>query len=98
RFSRDWSSDVCSSDLGADDIEQRDTVVHEEGDSDRSRSSVEGAAGGGHDSLLARRDAICPDLLSPSESEWFVSESVRRRHCDVRSEERRVGKAWTPAC
>src|SRR5690606_39629988 len=90
RFSRDWSSDVCSSDLLDDDIaevvrEHVGAVVVGEGEADlelprkiaiQIERIVDGLGGGGD--LLA----LHPDVMV----------RARTREQRERSEERRVGK------
>src|SRR5690606_40720450 len=79
RFSRDWSSDVCSSDLEIMSDELRRAF----------NRAVWGAADDeGQPARLGRRDGTLRyiDALGNSYADrvW------------VRSEERRVGKDWTP--
>src|SRR5207253_7955259 len=91
RWPRDWSSDVCSSDLRRD----RPLVVVAEEDERRAhhrrevRALVERALRGGAVAEVHDRDrALSLQLLSPGESGGV--RDVRRDR--DRSEERRVGK------
>src|SRR5690606_40480336 len=86
RFSRDWSSDVCSSDLGGDVLEQRlevDLLLV---------AAAHGAAGGlpddGHDGHVVEFGVVEPveqvDRAGPGGGGADADAA--------RSEERRVGK------
>src|SRR5690606_40921543 len=76
RFSRDWSSDVCSSDLPAPKVHHRIRV------------------GGFEDVLVLPRDLLI-------EINQHLRRAIRLRviaeqPLTQRSEERRVGKEWSP--
>src|SRR5690606_40580464 len=92
RFSRDWSSDVCSSDL-PELRDRRDHLLRAtREEEERFLSTI--------DSGMSRFDEIAPPL---SESDWSAIEQGTKafpviagqdvfRLYDTRSEERRVGK------
>src|SRR3546814_14568567 len=91
----DWSSDVCSSDLGED--QERTGLVHQAGrlePSDRSSDAgweegAAGAAGGIVPSMPACGNvpARCNRLMKPSRRTLFSLSAAA-----LSSEERRVGK------
>src|SRR5690606_39738719 len=77
RFSRDWSSDVCSSDLERVGYLMRTTAVY----------------GGGKFGLSDReRIANRPEFAGPFSAEMLAIWLIRAFTVDLRSEERRVGK------
>src|SRR5207253_7480485 len=91
RWPRDWSSDVCSSDLGS---------VRREVKRERGSRRVRGARSDDEQGLhgvslrsgwqqltITRKTEVARALLPLGEA------AVRRGH-EVRSEERRVGKEW----
>src|SRR5690606_40833582 len=83
RFSRDWSSDVCSSDLAAttredDDVTHAGTVAH------AAALGLGAALGCGCSPVRTRLSEL---LREPRD--------LRARETRVRSEERRVGKEWS---
>src|SRR5690606_40649503 len=94
RFSRDWSSDVCSSDLSAvftQNIDRGLQFAHrvEAGMTFINEMTVQDEAhvafGGGRNSGLGRFNG-----------EWAIEEFTTDHTIGVRSEERRVGKGRKP--
>src|SRR3546814_16968192 len=96
----DWSSDVCSSDLEADDTRQQQQDEHDDG-----RHRIADAPGGdvakAHDSnafMRVRSGNYCDDFcttgltLSPTLRKAPASTTTRR------SEESRVGKECVSTC
>src|SRR5690606_40460482 len=92
-FSRDWSSDVCSSDLlpAAADGQMRIRVANTvETPLTANVLVLESRATG---SSGSRTVFVSCDLVTiPTELRDLVRQSVARRVPDLRSEERRVGK------
>src|SRR5690606_39991459 len=86
RFSRDWSSDVCSSDL--DEAEERAVLLPLLlGDRVAALELDVGVRAGGGEIEDPRRAAEDRDLR-------LQRFDARVRVVDERSEERRVGKEW----
>src|SRR5690606_39936056 len=87
RFSRDWSSDVCSSDLGSPAL-VLDTLL---------RINRLARLGPWHSLCLSLVD---PRRSSPSWRELRPNRILQRSNVPYRSEERRVGKEcrsrWAP--
>src|SRR5690606_40549427 len=91
RFSRDWSSDVCSSDLMKDKMKSGDYLLVQMGHNDSTKEKPERFTEPYLDYKqylkqyidIARNRQAIPILITP----------VARMHY-VRSEERRVGKEW----
>src|SRR5690606_39819816 len=86
RFSRDWSSDVCSSDLSAQTVSLADYVGRmKEGQDKIYYLTADSHAAAAHSPHLEvfRRKGLEVLLLSDRVDEW------------MRSEERRVGKGVT---
>src|SRR5690606_39855793 len=89
RFARDWSSDVCSSDLLA-------AVIHEAAEFVQPLGTAADAAAG--DELHLRMLAV-----QRQEAPHLQANPLHRRHLPLqifwprlrRSEERRVGEGWT---
>src|SRR5690606_40928276 len=81
RFSRDWSSDVCSSDLSAAAQAELDAMLEEANRKleEASRAARQATEGDGGDA---------PDPANPD------IEALRAVIAGLRSEERRVGKEW----
>src|SRR5690606_40339135 len=85
RFSRDWSSDVCSSDLGTVEagIVRFDSI-------DALRAAPEG-------SLAGKIAFIDQHMERTRDGSGYGKAGAVRRHGPseaIRSEERRVGKEW----
>src|SRR5690606_39430061 len=91
RFSRDWSSDVCSSDLGHvwlhETAQKLDEVLVSTGYETISKERVTGSFDFIENSLLERQ--IAPDIISKLEG---LSPAILFDKRNGRSEERRVGK------
>src|SRR5690606_41081786 len=95
RFSRDWSSDVCSSDLK---------------DIDRDFQAVILSYDSSGFNLLNNEDISKIQLTPPAALEFLLALEEEREvdcvsckrcgypHLDLRSEERRVGKEWRHRC
>src|SRR5690606_40836987 len=89
RFSRDWSSDVCSSDLSREDA----LILEEE---------KLGAVGGYHDRFDKSkiREIFARHSIDIDDSETLGALRQIQKYHDERSEERRVGKEcrtrWWP--
>src|SRR5690606_41137862 len=77
RFSRDWSSDVCSSDLAEREADA-------EADHDRQQEREAESLGG--------LGEMHPELVGRDEVRGETQGLEWRAHGDLRSEERRVGK------
>src|SRR5690606_40950181 len=91
RFSRDWSSDVCSSDLAFIPLAEREGLI--EALTLRMLDCV--AAEIGQRAELARSDlrvSVNASALSLSVPGFAERLHQRIRHSGLRSEERRVGK------
>src|SRR5690606_41040412 len=84
RFSRDWSSDVCSSDLGSSDRSGIKIVAVFVGNS--LMSSLSSSASAPLNPLHALRTVLFYITLALITLLWFPPS---------RSEERRVGKEWS---
>src|SRR5690606_40198602 len=92
RFSRDWSSDVCSSDL-LEMAGMLDGAQPFKAGADR----VDGVGGlGGEEDDMTDQGAapIAPDLSACSTRPSTPSQLLIAA---IRSEERRVGREWSPA-
>src|SRR3546814_1922208 len=88
---RDWSSDVCSSDLVAAAARRRGVVV------EGALQKLHAARGGLFvvDHVLLLGDALGGD---PAVAVFVVRPRPARRDPPARSEERRVGKACVSTC
>src|SRR5690606_40535591 len=87
RFSRDWSSDVCSSDLKG--MKKRLEQMYREAD--------QAIAAGAEFIIITDRDsdqelAPIPSLLAVSAVHHHLIRQETRMKASLRSEERRVGK------
>src|SRR3546814_9100809 len=80
----DWSSDVCSSDLC--NLDRRDRF------GDRRAQWLDPVDGSGTNGCGARSTVSTP--VWPALIAWCTG----HRHCDLRSEERRVGKECVSTC
>src|SRR5439155_13005403 len=91
RWPRDWSSDVCSSDLV--DITESDEVMAFSGDRINITAALAADADAGHVDLLVGGDSFC----SPQHT---GRDDLEHGHAHAgateRSEERRVGKECRP--
>src|SRR5690606_41050665 len=89
RFSRDWSSDVCSSDLPMHHL-----VI---GEGQIGRAIIDRALAEGDSVTVLRRSAAAPEPGARRVTGDLLDPAVLR---EARSEERRVGKAgrtrWSP--
>src|SRR5690606_40566652 len=89
RFSRDWSSDVCSSDLSmghtAENVSEKYKVSREDQDEFSYRS---------HQRALAALEAgkFKDEIVPITVSETYIDVSGKKKTREYRSEERRVGK------
>src|SRR5690606_40247594 len=86
RFSRDWSSDVCSSDLEVFNwgtFNEKVFRINPQG----NNSLLTGANASGKSTYI---DALLT-LMVPTKKDRFYNQSSG---VDKRSEERRVGKEW----
>src|SRR5690606_40085594 len=96
RFSRDWSSDVCSSDLGV--RASLGGVLRDEGYEVDAVDSGEACL-----ERVRRRpfDVIVLDIWLPGMDGLATLAKLRERNVPARSEERRVGKEcrtrWAPS-
>src|SRR5690606_39545438 len=86
RFSRDWSSDVCSSDLGEDAAPGTGGVQHAIMDQGRGLQAAEGVGVEGPGQAQFA-DAFLVDLIERAVAALIVVAAIGHR-----SEERRVGK------
>src|SRR3546814_16213157 len=107
----DWSSDVCSSDLGANSVAGNDTIIAGNGDDTLSGGSQAQSAGGlanattgnlaanggsaGDDSIVADGGASGDDVVAGDAQ--ALSQSGHALS-EARSEERRVGKECVRTC
>src|SRR5690606_39869835 len=94
-FSRDWSSDVCSSDLG-DTVAAGDVLMRLDDTFDRSdlaviESQLHSLLGTAA-RLKAEQDETGKIVFDP---ELLAVASARRDVAEIRSEERRVGEECT---
>src|SRR3546814_15386613 len=91
----DWSSDVCSSDLGARDAADRGLrrgCEAREDEAGKGVAEIGGRTDAGRDELVAILDQDgCRDLAD-------AFGLFLRGHDDIRSEERRVGKECVSTC
>src|SRR5690606_40336716 len=87
RFSRDWSSDVCSSDLMFAYVILT-AILFQKGSAESKAPGEDEAVD--HDPRLARN----PDRPWPVRRGGWILRLYE--HSLSRSEERRVGKGWTP--
>src|SRR5690606_40126440 len=92
RFSRDWSSDVCSSDLDAEldndqcigaiaGIRELEALVFVDSDG-------KGAI------FFAFRQGAGAQVFDFYKAQWFTAAQFKHVAIEHRSEERRVGKEW----
>src|SRR5690606_40979034 len=89
RFSRDWSSDVCSSDLAQAFEKARPVMEH------YARAlNLMGPAGSGQKTKMVNQIAIAGLVQGLSEALHFAEQAELDVRKVVRSEERRVGKEW----
>src|SRR3546814_11126026 len=90
----DWSSDVCSSDLAAFERLQDQVEAAVSPDVDIvHRVHLHGGAQG--HILLHQKRSVCPELV---EGPYFLPQRRKKRCCDKRSEERRVGNECVSTC
>src|SRR5690606_39436281 len=92
RFSRDWSSDVCSSDL----IEKLGTQLAQ-ALVDSTPAIVELATSVG-DFLVTALDTLGPSLIKVLDALLPVVAAIGTDLLEARSEERRVGKECGAGC
>src|SRR5690606_40033681 len=88
RFSRDWSSDVCSSDLVVGKGIHRVFLV----DGKKNRLPVNRRRGGVHDFSHPRPATRLKQLQGPQNVRLRIEQGILHR--GRRSEERRVGTEW----
>src|SRR5207253_4537395 len=87
RWPRDWSSDVCSSDLNCFCLSALDEFYQpNEGRTENVRSRPVGTRGGREEGW---GPCACPGRTTMHEGLWMP-----RQMRYLRSEERRVGKEW----
>src|SRR5207302_6755040 len=94
RFSRDWSSDVCSSDLGG--LHGAMCICHSYEEADLSQTFQHAHCLIGSDATALAVDgplAASTFLGAYTWAGWFFRRFVRETGT-FRSEERRVGKEW----
>src|SRR5207247_3062388 len=91
RSTRDWSSDVCSSDLSEGCEPPSASLPRDEVTVGREEHGLRSAEGSGAASTPSRRTDE-QSLMASKESVPGTSGSRRRRAFAKRSEERRVGK------
>src|SRR5690606_40807566 len=92
RFSRDWSSDVCSSDLGI--IQQDDVVIciSKSGNTPEIKVLIP-LIKAFHNTLIAITGN--KDSALGRQADFVLNAHVENEACPNRSEERRVGKEWS---
>src|SRR5207302_3551762 len=94
RFSRDWSSDVCSSDLKTEESRQ----IQEE--MDRLVTEHRARIQANSDAVAKERERFFSWRLQKQQEEQKITDTVSHFVTEnpitrgVRSEERRVGKEW----
>src|SRR5690606_39940575 len=92
RFSRDWSSDVCSSDLGGD----ANIKIEARGNGGNIVLLARGEEGGNVEiDALSGLYISAPVANISGENVTIGNYGVALIHCKARSEERRVGKRET---
>src|SRR5690606_39892203 len=86
RFSRDWSSDVCSSDL---------ILTNDEAIAKKVNSAIfPGMQGGPLMHVIAGKAAAFGEALTPAFKAYSAAVVENAKVLAERSEERRVGKEW----
>src|SRR5690606_40953317 len=86
RFSRDWSSDVCSSDL------LKIHVLNKFTEDSELPKFLESCLSGINVGLLS--EAGCPGIADPGADVVKLAHQLNIKVVPLRSEERRVGKEW----
>src|SRR5690606_41206792 len=84
RFSRDWSSDVCSSDLEL----KNSSANPKKSDAEKSKTKPSESTTKGEIKAKLKRDAH----FDPTFEDIEITEEDIRKTEELRSEERRVGK------
>src|SRR5690606_40709823 len=94
RFSRDWSSDVCSSDLGTFvTAMQNPPTIHDFGGFPKELFEVQYPAP--RDVFLAKKtQALITKTNVELDDKWGLDHGAWSVIKHLRSEERRVGKGW----
>src|SRR5690606_39437249 len=89
RFSRDWSSDVCSSDLGPDEVQN--TVTKKIEDAVSSMENIKKLTSRSQEGV----SIVTIELTTQADVDYSLQDAQRKINAVLssRSEERRVGNA-----